>query len=117
MLSVFLLSRGEKMKKREERREKKKRKKKGINFHKIKERVVFTPRDNGKKTTIRKGATRDERVNHRKREREREREREIKRSKPLFVCLLCSKNSNLLQHSCPSFSSSSFILIHHSHHH
>ena len=36
------------MKKREERE--KKRKKKGINFHKIKERVVFTPRDNGKKT-------------------------------------------------------------------
>jgi hypothetical protein len=73
------------MKKREERRERKKRKKKGINFHKIKERVVFTPRDNGKKTTIRKGATRDERVNQRKREREREREKLSDQNLCLFV--------------------------------
>jgi len=47
MLSVLAVAWG---KNEEERRERKKRKKKGINFHKIKERVVFTPRDNGKKT-------------------------------------------------------------------
>lgn len=41
------LSRGEKMKKREEREKKKKEER---DFHKIKERIVFTPRDNGKKT-------------------------------------------------------------------